>query len=67
MEICDINLYPPTPKLSTILNENTQLKKSNDILVYVVIGGLIIGVAMLVIHHKENEDMKKIKFIKAEE
>ncbi|MEY3498435.1 MAG: hypothetical protein RL308_104 [Bacteroidota bacterium] len=55
MEICDINLYPPTPKLSTVLNENIQLKKSNDILLYVVIGGIIIGVAMLAIHfHKKD-------------
>jgi len=37
-EICDINLYPPTPKVSSLIAENKVLKVNNSKLKYIMTG-----------------------------
>lgn len=63
--ICDINMFPPTPKISTLVRQNTNLKASNNALTYVLLGITVAGIIGLVIyvrneHKKEEEARRKV-------
>ena len=62
MEICDIAIYPPIPKLANLVNENVVLKKENNGLNYLVFGGVAIGLVFLLMHMHNQKKNNEIKF-----
>lgn len=61
VEICDVQIHAPTPALSKVLGENRDLKAKNNMLEYIAIGGLVVGLICLVVYIDNQEKMRKMK------
>ena len=64
-QICDINMFTPTPELTSIVAENKVLKMNNSKLKYILTGVAIAGAIGLVLYlrkqYLEGLDEKKVK------
>ena len=62
--ICDINMFPPSPRVSALVMENTNLKASNKTLMYVGLGIVVVGLVGLAFYlrnerRKEEEETRR--------
>ena len=48
--ICDINIIPPTPTVSTLVAENKILTAKNDSMKVLIKGALVIGIICIGFH-----------------
>lgn len=58
--ICDINIIPPTPAVSTLVAENKNLTAKNDSMKVLIKGALVIGIICLGFHLRKKY-LKKVK------
>ena len=48
--ICDINIIPPTPVVSTLVAENKILTAKNDSMKLLINGAIVLGLVCLVVY-----------------
>lgn len=58
IEICDVQLHAPSPKLTKVLSENQNLKSKNNIKNFVAVGVVVVGLLCFVIYVKTKKEMK---------
>lgn len=58
--ICDINIIPPTPALSTLVAENKILTAKNDSMKVLINGVIVLGLVCLAVYFRK-EYLKKEK------
>lgn len=56
--ICDINMIPPTPTVSTLVAENKILNERNNSMILLINGALVFGLVCLVVYIRR-EYLKK--------
>jgi hypothetical protein len=64
LEICDIPLHAPSPKITSLLGENASLKTKNNNLIWIAVGAFIVGTIGLGVYLHTKDQIKKKKLIR---